>query len=47
MNTEFSLIMHFQLEGGSLDHGCLCIRHSPLQWISLYGGPEQAQQGDY
>ena len=47
MNIEISLIMHFQLEGGSLDHGFLGIRHFPSQWISLYEGPEQAQQGDY
>ena len=47
MNHGFPVIMHFQLEGNSLDNKCLFIRHVPLQWISLYGGFEEARQGDY
>ena len=47
MNNEFPFIMHFQLEGNSLDNKCIFIRHFPLQWIPLSGGFEQARQGDY
>ena len=47
MNNEFPLRVHFQLEGTSLDTECLFNIYFPLQWISLYGGFEQATQGDY